>query len=65
MEQHIRNDPAGDAGPSELFCAELSGNTATLNLAQAMQRRRLQRDHGLSVPLATLIASLCFGEGTV
>lgn len=65
MEAHTKRPGGGFAGPSELFCAEQSDNTATLTLAQAMQRHRLQCDHGLSVPLAALIAGLLFGEGEI
>lgn len=65
MEAHTKR-PSAEAGPSGMsFGGDTKDDTATLDLAQAMQRHRLQRDHGLSVPLAALIAGLCFGEGTV
>lgn len=65
MEAHTKRPGGGIAGPSELFCAERSDDTATANSLQGIQRHRLQKEFGLSVHLAAIIAGLVYGEGEI
>ena len=51
-----------EAGPSAMFWRERADDTASGTIAQAIQRCRLQQEHGLSADRAALIAGLAFGE---
>lgn len=65
MEAHTKRPGGVSAGPSDLFLAEHSDDTATTNSLQGIQRYRLQQEFGLSVHLAALIAGLVYGEGEI
>lgn len=53
----------GDAGARDnLSWRDGSENTQSPTQAQAMQRRRLERDHGLTADRAAVVAGLAYGE---
>lgn len=59
-----RKQPGAEARPSAMLFS--GGNRAELTaawaVAQAMQRSRLQQEHGLKPERAALIAGLAYGE---
>ena len=61
-----RKQPGAEARPSAMFSGgNRADYTASPTWAQAIQRRRLQEEHGLIRDRAAVVAGLAYGEGVV